>query len=49
VLSAEQPMLVQRSLDADLAARELQVSINLIRALGGGFEPPPALAAASTR
>jgi len=44
VLSAEQPMLVQESLDADLRARELAVSIDLIRALGGGFEPSPALA-----
>ncbi|HEY7787282.1 MAG TPA: efflux transporter outer membrane subunit, partial [Casimicrobiaceae bacterium] len=48
VLSAEQPMLAQQSLDADLDARELQVSINLIRALGGGFEPSPAIAAGST-
>jgi outer membrane protein TolC len=46
VLSAEQPMLVQESLDADLRARELAVSIELIRALGGGFEPSPALASA---
>ncbi len=49
VLSAEQPMLVQQSLDADLGARELAVSINLIRALGGGYEPPAALAQAGTR
>jgi NodT family efflux transporter outer membrane factor (OMF) lipoprotein len=45
VLSAEQPMLAQQSLDADLRARELELSINLIRALGGGFDAPPALAA----
>jgi len=44
VLSAEQPLLVQESLDADLRARELAVSIDLIRALGGGYEPSPALA-----
>lgn len=44
VLSAEQPLLQQRSLDADLAARELEVEINLIRALGGGFGPPAAIA-----
>ncbi|MBS0328132.1 MAG: efflux transporter outer membrane subunit [Proteobacteria bacterium] len=37
VLSAEQPLLVQQGLDVDLRARELTVSINLIRALGGGF------------
>jgi NodT family efflux transporter outer membrane factor (OMF) lipoprotein len=41
VLSAEQPMLAQQSLDADLDARELEVSINLVRALGGGFQPTP--------
>jgi NodT family efflux transporter outer membrane factor (OMF) lipoprotein len=46
VLSAEQPMLTQESLDADLRARELALTINLVRALGGGFEPAPALAAA---
>jgi NodT family efflux transporter outer membrane factor (OMF) lipoprotein len=38
VLSAENPLLEQRSLDADLRARELALSIALIRALGGGFE-----------
>ena len=36
VLSAQQPLLEQQGLDADLRARELQLSINLIRALGGG-------------
>jgi NodT family efflux transporter outer membrane factor (OMF) lipoprotein len=36
VLSAEQPLLDQRSQGADLRARELELSINLIRALGGG-------------
>ena len=44
VLSAEQPLLAQRSLDADLTAREMDLRINLIRALGGGFEPPQAIA-----
>ena len=43
VLSAEQPLLAQQSLDADLRARELELSINLVRALGGGYEPPPTL------
>ncbi len=42
VLSAEQPLLVQRSLDADLHARELALSIDLVRALGGGYELPAA-------
>jgi NodT family efflux transporter outer membrane factor (OMF) lipoprotein len=42
VLSAEQPLLAQRSLDADLHARALELSINLVRALGGGYEPGPA-------
>ncbi|HEY5365401.1 MAG TPA: efflux transporter outer membrane subunit, partial [Casimicrobiaceae bacterium] len=49
VLSAEQPMLAQQSLDVELDARELAVSINLIRALGGGFEPPAKLARVETR
>ncbi|MGE5088661.1 MAG: efflux transporter outer membrane subunit [Candidatus Levyibacteriota bacterium] len=37
VLFAEQPLLVQQSLDVDLRSRELVLSINLIRALGGGY------------
>jgi NodT family efflux transporter outer membrane factor (OMF) lipoprotein len=45
VLSAEQPWLSQQSLDADLRARELALSINLARALGGGYESNPPLAA----
>jgi NodT family efflux transporter outer membrane factor (OMF) lipoprotein len=45
VLSAEGPLLAQQSLDADLRARELTLSINLARALGGGFDAPDALAA----
>jgi len=40
VLSAEQPLLAQQSLDADLHARGLELAINLARALGGGFEEP---------
>ena len=43
VLSAEQPLLAQEGLDADLRARELELSINLARALGGGYEPSVAL------
>jgi NodT family efflux transporter outer membrane factor (OMF) lipoprotein len=38
VLSAESPLLVQQSLEADLKARELVVAIDLARALGGGFD-----------
>jgi NodT family efflux transporter outer membrane factor (OMF) lipoprotein len=38
VLSAENPLLEQRSLDAELRARELELSIALVRALGGGYE-----------
>ena len=37
VLSAESPLLAQQSLDADLRARDLEISIGLVRALGGGF------------
>jgi len=49
VLSAEQPLHVQQSLDADLHARALEVAINLARALGGGYEAPPALANVSLK
>ncbi len=38
VLAAETPLLEQQNLRANLRARELDLSINLIRALGGGFE-----------
>ena len=38
VLAAETPLLEQKTLRANLRARELELSINLIRALGGGFE-----------
>ena len=37
VLSAEQPLLEQQSLDIDLRSRRLALSIGLIRALGGGY------------
>jgi NodT family efflux transporter outer membrane factor (OMF) lipoprotein len=40
VLSAETPLLAQQSLEADLSARQLDISINLVRALGGGFTEP---------
>ncbi|MEO8741052.1 MAG: efflux transporter outer membrane subunit [Casimicrobiaceae bacterium] len=39
VLSVESPLLEQQSLDAELRARELAIAINLVRALGGGFDP----------
>jgi NodT family efflux transporter outer membrane factor (OMF) lipoprotein len=38
VLSVESPLLEQQSLDAELRSRQLELSINLIRALGGGFD-----------
>ncbi len=38
VLAAEAPLLEQQSLQANLRAHELELSISLIRALGGGFE-----------
>jgi len=38
VLQAETQVLEQRNLRADLHARELALSINLIRALGGGYD-----------
>jgi NodT family efflux transporter outer membrane factor (OMF) lipoprotein len=47
VLSVESPLLVQQSLDAELRARQLALSINLIRSLGGGFDDrTPAIASA---
>jgi NodT family efflux transporter outer membrane factor (OMF) lipoprotein len=52
VLSAEQPYLEQQSLDADLQAREIALSINLVRALGGGYQeqaPPSAASQAPAR
>ncbi|HJU23271.1 MAG TPA: efflux transporter outer membrane subunit [Casimicrobiaceae bacterium] len=44
VLAAEQALLAQESLDADLRARNLSLAISLFRALGGGYEPTMALA-----
>jgi NodT family efflux transporter outer membrane factor (OMF) lipoprotein len=38
VLSAETPLLAQQSLDADLRSRQLALAIELVRALGGGFD-----------
>ena len=45
VLAAEAPVLEQRNLQASLRARALELSINLMRALGGGFEDKPAAGA----
>jgi len=39
VLAAEAPVLEQRVARADLRARELDASVNLVRALGGGMPP----------
>ncbi len=47
VLSAEAPLLTQESLEADLRARAVDLSINLVRALGGGFEQSTAPLASS--
>ncbi|HLX29050.1 MAG TPA: efflux transporter outer membrane subunit [Casimicrobiaceae bacterium] len=44
VLAAEQALLAQENLDADLRARNLSLTISLVRALGGGYEPAMALA-----
>jgi len=41
VLSAETQVLEQKNLQADLRYRRLDLSIDLIRALGGGFEENP--------
>jgi len=38
VLSAETQVLAQRSLAADIEARAFELSVNLIRALGGGYQ-----------
>ena len=40
VLTTETQLLGQRSLDADLKARSIDLSINLARSLGGGFDNP---------
>lgn len=44
VLSAESQVTAQRSLVADLRARELDASIDLAHALGGGYRGTPPLA-----
>jgi NodT family efflux transporter outer membrane factor (OMF) lipoprotein len=42
VLTTEAQWLSQQSLDAELQARRLALSIDLVRALGGGFDPSSA-------
>ena len=42
VLSTESQWLAQQGLDADLEARRLSLSVSLVRALGGGFDPASA-------
>jgi outer membrane protein TolC len=39
VLSTESQLLAQRSLEAQLRARSLDLSVDLVMALGGGFLP----------
>jgi len=46
VLTTETQLLAQQSLEVDLRARTLDVSINLVRALGGGYEDSAAPLAA---
>jgi outer membrane protein TolC len=43
VITVETQVLEQRALRTDLQSRELALSINLIRALGGGFDVKVAL------
>jgi outer membrane protein TolC len=40
IAGAKASLLEQRSLDADLRARDLEISIGLVRALAGGFIAP---------
>ena len=48
VLSSETLLFAQRSLDVELRARALDVSINLVRALGGGYDGEASRLAAPT-
>ncbi len=48
VLATEDQLLAQQRLEADLRARRLDLSVALVRALGGGYDAP-AGALASTR
>ena len=47
---ASDQLLTQRSLEAQLQARSLDLSVDLVQALGGGFVPqlqPPQIPAAA--
>ena len=46
VLLTDRQVLVERALDAELRARRLDADVDLIHALGGGYENPAPLAAA---
>lgn len=48
VLAAETPVLSQRRLAVDLAARALDSQVALIRAFGGGYQPDAAAESSST-
>jgi NodT family efflux transporter outer membrane factor (OMF) lipoprotein len=48
VLTAETQLLEQRTLQVELRARKLDVAVNLIRALGGGFDDKTIVGAADT-
>jgi NodT family efflux transporter outer membrane factor (OMF) lipoprotein len=41
VLSTENQLLLAQAAGAELAAQRLTFSVNLVRALGGGYTPPP--------
>jgi NodT family efflux transporter outer membrane factor (OMF) lipoprotein len=45
VLAAEAPLIEQQNLQANLRAHQLELCINLMRALGGGFEDASAASA----
>ena len=49
VLTAQSQLLAQESFAADLRARALDLSINLVRALGGGFDDTSTAAARTAR
>ena len=42
VLSSQNQLLLAQGLGAELTARRLTFSVDLVRALGGGYVPPPA-------
>jgi outer membrane protein TolC len=40
VLSTQNQLLLAQAVGAQLAAQRLTFSVNLVRALGGGYTPP---------